>query len=360
MTKRLGASLFALVFVLVFALAGCQPAAPTPAPATEPPAAEEPAAEEPAAEEPAAEEPAAEEPVAEEPLKVALLLYGPLADTGWNATAYQGLLDAEEEFGVEVALSEDVPVPDIERALRDFASQGYDLVIGHSFPFLDPTMVVAPDFPDTHFSVTNGYLTAPNVTSFYIYEVESHYLAGVMSGLMTESNVIGIVGGVELPNLIANFNAFEDGVASVNPDATVLISYVGDWGDPAGGKEAALAQIANGADIILDEGAGSGLGVLEACSENDVPVISYVGLGTDAAPPVMVASILPNYRDLIRQEVEMLVNGQLVGEVALVTLATGILDVYMSDDVPADVQAAVEEAKQAILNGEIVVEEVFE
>lgn len=81
------------------------------------------------------EEPAAEEPAAEEPFKVALLLNGPLADTGWNATAYQGLLAAEEEYDVEVTLSEDVQVSDIEQAIRDYASQGYDLIIGHSFPF---------------------------------------------------------------------------------------------------------------------------------------------------------------------------------------------------------------------------------
>jgi basic membrane protein A len=348
--KRLGELLLLSVLLAALLLAGCQTTAPV----------EEPAVEEPAAEEPAAEEPATEEPAAEEPIKVALLLYGPLADTGWNTTAYQGLLAAEEKFGVEGTLSEDVQVPEIEQALRDFASQDYDLIIGHSFPFMDPMVAVAPEFPDSKFSVTNGYTSADNLASFYPMEVESHYLAGVMSGMMTESNVIGIVGGVELPNLVANFNAFKEGVVSVNPDAEVLISYVGDWGDPAGGKEAALAQINNGADILLDEASTSGLGVLEACEEQDVPVISYVGLGSDAAPPQMVASILPDFETLIQQEVELVVNDEFTGQVERPGLASGIVDLFMSDSVPDDVRAAVEEAKQAIINGDIVVEEVYE
>ena len=92
-----------------------------------------------------------------EKLQVALLLYGPLADTGWNGTAYDGLKQAESELGVDVSLAEDVKVPDIEAVLRDYASRGYDLVIGHSFPFAEPAMAVAPDFPDTIFTVTNGY-----------------------------------------------------------------------------------------------------------------------------------------------------------------------------------------------------------
>ncbi len=326
---KLSSAISLLLLVLVMFSTGCQAAPSTP-------------------------------PVTEEPIKVALLLYGPLADTGWNATAYQGLLAAEEEFGIEGALSEDVPVPNMEQAVRDYASQGYDLIIGHSFPFMDPMMAVAPEFPETKFAVTNGYLSAENVASFYPREVESHYLAGVLCGLMTKSNIIGIVGGVELPNLIANFNAFKQGVASVNPDAQVLISYVGDWGNPAAGKETALALINNGADILLDEAAGSGLGVLEACQEHDIPVISYVGLDSDAAPPQMIASILPDFVTMIKHEIELVVKGQFVGQVERPGLASGIVDLFMNENVPPEIRAKVEEAKQAIINGEIVVEEVYE
>lgn len=353
-----------LLLIGALILVGCQPAAP-PAeePAEEEPASEEEVAEEPAeepAEEEAAEEEVAEEPMEEEPLKVALLLYGPLSDTGWNGTAYQGLLDAEAEFGVEVAFSENLDIPDIEQAIRDYANQDYDLIIGHSFPFMDPMVAISPEYPETFFTATNGFLNTDNMASFFPTEVQSHYLAGILFGMMTESNVIGVVGGVELPNMIANFNALEEGVASVNPDAEVLISYVGSWGDPAGGKEAALAQFNNGADIMLDAGAASGLGTLEACAENNIPVVSFITMDSEAAPESMIGTILPDFREMIRQEIELVVNGDMTGTVYNLGLDSKVVHIIMSDDVPADVQAAVREAEQAILDGSLVVEAVYE
>ena len=174
----------AILLLTALLLFGCQTAAPTEAPKVE---------------EPPTAVPTVVEPAPGEGLKVALLLYGPLSDTGWNATAYQGLLDAQDEFGIEVAFTEDVQVPDIEQALRDYSSQGYDLVIGHSFPFMDPMVAVSPDFPATKFAATNGFAFTDNMASFFPFEVQSHYLAGILMGLMTKSNVIGVVGGVELP-----------------------------------------------------------------------------------------------------------------------------------------------------------------
>jgi basic membrane protein A and related proteins len=307
---------------------------------------------------PATEAPAAAEPT-KAPMKVALLTTGPLADSGWNGTAYQGLLNAQKEFGLEIAISEDVPPPDREQTIRDYASQGYSLIIGHDFSFMDPMVQLSPEYPDTFFSDTTGYTGTVNMASYYMYEVQSHYLAGIVMGRMTESNVIGIVGGVDLPTQDANFNAVKQGVASVNPEAQVLISFVGSWGDPAGGKEAALAQISNGADIILDAGAASGLGTLEVVAEKNIPVISFIPLDSEIAPEQMIGSILPNYEKMIRDQVALVVNGEFKGGVVRPDLASGIIQITMNDKVPADVQAEVEKVKQDIINGTLVIEEDF-
>jgi basic membrane protein A and related proteins len=308
---------------------------------------------------PSSESPAAVVEPAKAPLKVALLTTGPLADSGWNATAYQGLLDAQKEFGIEPAVSEDVPAPDREQTIRDYASQGYSLIIGHDFSFMDPMVKISPEYPDTYFSDTTGYTGTVNMASYYMYEVQSHYLAGIILGSMTKSNVIGVVGGVDLPTQDANFNALKAGVASVNPDAKVLISFVGSWGDPAGGKEAALAQINSGADIILDAGAASGLGTLEAVAEKNIPVISFIPLDSETAPKQMIASILPDYEKMVRDQVALVVNGQFKGGVVRPDLASGIIQISMNDGVPADVQALVEKAKQDIIDGKLVIEENF-
>lgn len=293
-------------------------------------------------------------------VKVALLLYGPLADTGWNATAYQGLLDAEKEYGIEIALSEDVPVPQMEAVMRDYASQGYDLIIGHSFPFGEPAMAVAPEFPDTFFVTTNGYVEAKNVATFNPREVEANYLAGVLAAKLTKTTKLGEVAGVELPNMIANDNALLLGAQSVNPDISFTFSYVGSWGDPAKGKELALAQIQDGVDVIIEAGAASGLGTLEACAEKNVTTISYISKDSEAAPRQMLASLLPNYRAMIKYEIELFLKGELEGKIYRPDLKSGLLDLFMTDDVPADARAAVEAAKQKIVSGELEVPEIFE
>jgi basic membrane protein A and related proteins len=333
------------VTVLLLVLTSCAPAA-TPAPQAQPATA---------APQPAA--PTAEP--AKKPLKVALLLFGPLADTGWNGTAYDGLKDAKDKLGVDISVSEDVKVPDMEAAVRAYGNQGYDLVIGHSFPFAEPTMKVAPEFPNTKFTVTNGFTMTNNVASFYPVEVQSHYLAGVMAALMSKSGVIGDIGGVELPNLVTNAKALELGAKSVNPNVKVLTSYVGSWGDPAKGKEVALAQIEQGADILLDEAAGSGLGVLEAAQDKKVPVVSYVVLNSGLGGDQLIGTLLPNYRKMVAEQVKLAMDGKLEGKIYPMDLASGMLDLYLNDKVPADIKAKVDEVRQQIISGKIKVPESF-
>jgi basic membrane protein A and related proteins len=335
---------FALV---VLALVSCAPAAPAPAPTAAPA-------------EPTAAPPEPTAAPAADKLKVALLLYGPLADTGWNGTAYEGLKDAEKAYGVQVAMSEDIQVPDIEAVMRDYAGQGYDLIIGHSFPFAEPAMKVAPDFPKTIFTVTNGYTQTTNVASFYPVEVQSHYVAGALAALMTKSGKVGIIGGVELPNMRANFNAFEMGVKATNPDVKVLSSYVGSWGDPAKGKETALAQLNDGVDIMFDEAAGSGLGILEAAQEKKVPVVSYVTLDSKLGGDQLIGTLLPNYRKMVSEQVRLATEGKLEGKIYSMDLASGMLDLFLNDRVPADIKAKVAEIRQQIIDGKIVVPENFD
>jgi len=287
------------------------------------------------------------------------LLEGPLADTGWNATAYQGLLDAQKEFGVQVAYEENVPHADEEQTVRNYASQGYNLIIGHDYSFMDPMTKLSTEFPNTFFSCTTAFQGTPNLAAYDMYEVQSHYLAGIVLGSMTKSNIIGIVGGVDLPTQDANFNALKQGVASVNPKAKVLISFVGSWGDSAGGKEAALAQINNGADVMLDAGAASGLGTLEAVAEKNIPVISFIPLSSPAAPKQLIATILPNYEKMVHDQVELLVEGKFQGGLIRPDLATGIIQINMNNGVPADIQAKVLQAKQDIIDGKLVIPENF-
>ncbi len=307
-------AIVALVFAGCTSVAPASPAAP--AAPTSPPQSASPTSE----------------PEADK-LQVALLLYGPLADTGWNGMAYDGLKEAETQYGVEISLSEDVKVPDIEAVLRDYASRGYDLVIGHSYPFAEPAMAVASSFPDTIFTVTNGYTQTVNVASYYPVEVQSHYLAGVLAALTTQSGKVGIIGGVELPNLRANFGAFEMGAKATKPDVQVVSSYVGSWGDPAKGKETALAQLNDGVDFIVDEASTSGLGILEACQEKKAPVVSYVTLDSGLGGDQLIGTLLPNFQKLVTEQVRMLSEGTLEGKIVTCPLHGSKFDVTTGKNV---------------------------
>ena len=199
------------------------------------PATEEPARDggtgcdpEPAATEPAAEE--APEPVEE--LRVAAVFPGTDQRRGFNQSGYEGLLAIEEQLGAEIAFSENTPVADFVNTYRDFADQGYNVIIGHGFEFGDMAMEVAPDYPDITFIVdSNPVVSAENVAGITGKTWEATYLLGVLAGLMTETDKIGGIAGFDFPILVAQMEAYRMGAESVNPDVEVTTVYIGSFED---------------------------------------------------------------------------------------------------------------------------------
>ena len=178
---------FALLAVLVM-LALVVTACPSAAPTTEPVPAEPAAPAEPAPAEPAPAEPS--EPATE--TKVAFVYVAPIGDLGWTWAHDQGRLMLEEELGVETAYVENVPEgPDAARVIRDFAEKGYNPIITTSFGFMDPTIEVAQEYPDTWFVHISGYKTAPNVSTVFAGIEEARDLSGLVAGAATESNIVG-------------------------------------------------------------------------------------------------------------------------------------------------------------------------
>lgn len=208
--------------------------------------------EEPAAEEPAAEEPA-EEAGADEPFKVAFVYVAPIGDLGWTWAHDQARLQMEEEFGdgIETAFIENVPEgPEAERVIRDFAQKDFDLIFTTSFGYMDPTITVAEEFPDTSFVHISGFKTADNVSTVFGRMYQPRYLSGLAAGAATESNVIGYVAAFPIPEVLRGINAFTEGVREVNPDAEVRVVWTNTWFGPPEEKEAAEALLAAGADVI--------------------------------------------------------------------------------------------------------------
>lgn len=188
-----------------------------------------------------------------EPLKVAFVYVAPIGDMGWTWAHDQARLEIEEEFGdqVETAYIENIPEgPEATRVIRDFAQKGYALIFTTSFGFMDPTIEVAKEFPDTWFVHISGYKTAPNVSTVFGRMEIPRYLSGIAAGEATESNIIGYVAAFPIPEVVRGINAFTLGVRSVNPEAEVRVVYTNTWFGPPEEREAAQALLDQGADVI--------------------------------------------------------------------------------------------------------------
>jgi basic membrane protein A and related proteins len=384
MKKTIYYLLLALAVVLSLMLAGCGnqggaerlPPTDTPVPAEEPAAEEEAATEEEgeaeaegeatAEEEAATEEETTTEEAAEEESAgaetsgekpgIALVLDGKIDDGGWNQAAYEGLKAAEEQYDIETAYSEEVPIPDYEKALRDYANQDYDLIIAHSSISKDAVFNTAKDFPELSFLWTDGDETADNVAVIRPMAHEASYLAGLLAGNLTKSNKIGMVGGIDIPSTHRSYAAFEQGVQEANPEAEILVNWIGSFLDVAAGKEAAQSQIEAGADIIFGNGDGQNIGVLQAASESETPAIGAVRDQFNVAPNVVLTSVEWGFGGGIPVVIGEFIDGDFSGKVYEIGLQDGAhLSPYHdnADKVPEEIQKLLEEKQQEILDGKL-------
>lgn len=231
---------------------------------------------------------------ADSAFKVALLTPGPISDQSWNGGAYSGLLAIRDSIGAVTSHIQTRTPADFEENFRQYGAQGFDLVFGHGFEFQDAAERVAPEFPGTVFIVVSGSRAKPpNVAPVTFGFEGASYLAGVLAGSLTRSGTVGTIGGTALPPVESSFRAFAEGARSVRPDVRVLSAFVGNWDDASAGRELALAQIRQGADLIFQNADAAGLGVFQAARQ--AGGIYVFGSNSDqnaVAPDVIVGSVV--------------------------------------------------------------------
>ncbi len=290
-------------------------------------------------------------------LRVALVLPGSISDKGFNESAYNGLKLLKDKLGVETSFSESTPSANFERVFRGFADDGNDIIIGHGFEFGDVAAKVSKDYPKQYFIVTNRPgISGPNLAGISPNGKDSAFLVGVLAGLTTKSNKIGVVIGFDFPTLIAQTEAFRLGVKSVNPKAELSVSYIGTFDDPAKGKEAALAQISTGADIIYQSADAAGVGALQAADEKGVKAIGWGVDQNSVAPKTVIATQVVDTATMMVQEVKLIMDGKFEGKTIDFGLDTGVVGVSDYHGlVPAEIGAQVEAWRQAIMSGALVI-----
>ena len=225
--------------------------------------------------------------------RVALLTPGPISDQSWNGGAYQGLLRVRDSMGAAVSHIQTKTPAEFDEQFRQYGSQGYNLVFGHGFEFQDAAKRVGPDYPRTVYVVTSGSSVAANVAGIEFGFADASYLAGMLAGSMTTTNVIGVIGGTELPPVKESFTAFTLGAKAMNSKVAVLTSYIGNWDDVSAGREQALAQIGRNADVIFQNADAAGLGVFRAARETKKALVIGSNSNQNAvAPEITIASVV--------------------------------------------------------------------
>jgi len=294
-------------------------------------------------------------------LKVGLVLStGGLGDKSFNDSAYAGLKEAEEKLGVQIKYVEPANVSEFDTFLREFAEANYDLIIGIGFQMKDSVVKVASEYPDNNFVMVDEPIDMPNVISATFNEPEGSFLAGALAGMMTKTNRVGFIGGIEVP-LIQKFgDGFMAGAKYVNPEITSFKAYVGGnspFNDPARGKEMALSMIDSKADIIYHAAAGSGMGVFEAAKERGIYAVGVDSNQDEVVPGTILTSML---KKVDRAVFTIIKNTQEKGfqagqmEFNLANDGVGITDLeYTKDQVGEDKLKKLEEIKADIISGKI-------
>ena len=184
-------------------------------------------------------------------LRVALLTQGPVSDAGWYAGAYEGLMLLQDSLGAQVSHQQTRTPAEFDEAFRSYAAAGYDLVFAHGFEYQDAALRAGEQFPEMTIVVSGGGRFAQNVVPLIFRLEQGSYMAGMVAGGVTRSGIVGMVGGVKIPSAEGTFRAFEAGAKAVNPSVQVLETFIGSWDDVAAAKEAAVAQIRRGADVLI-------------------------------------------------------------------------------------------------------------
>ncbi len=294
-------------------------------------------------------------------LKVALILPGRADDVSWNQASFEGMNAAVEalegEIEVELTVVEQVYDPvDIEPALLDYAQQGYDLIVGHGFQFQEPIIKVAEDYPDVNFAIGTGFKMAPNVGVYDVKLEQGGYLMGLIAGYLTKSNIVGVVGGVDVSEIHRGHVAFVLGAQAINEDVEVLSNFVGDFNDLAGAKEAALSQIKAGADVLWQSGDGIGIAVLGACEEEGILCMGNVANQNEIAPENTLASFVYDWGPVYKQMIEETVEGTFGNKYYWIELANEGVSVVYNEElveqyIDEELQAALDEAVEGFVEG---------
>lgn len=345
--QRMTKIVFSLLLVLAALVGAC--AAPVAAPAGDTAAP--------------AESAAGSEAATGELFRIAIVMPSSKEDIAWSQSMYSALVAVQAEMGgesaLQIAVSENMfQVADAAAAIRDYAADGNHLVIAHGTQYGNSMFEVAKDFPETSFAWGTATDTgaAEGFINVFAYEAnaqEGGYVNGVIAALLSQANIIGVVGPVEAGDAKLYIDGFIAGVKATEPDTVVNVSYTGSFGDTALAAEAANTHIKAGADVLTGS-AQQVVGAIGVAAENKVFWLGTQSDQTALAPEFVVTNQLYDWTAVVKDMIALHQSGTLGDKVYTLTLADG-LQMQLSDNAALndEIRAAAEAAIAGIKSGEI-------
>jgi basic membrane lipoprotein Med (substrate-binding protein (PBP1-ABC) superfamily) len=312
--------------------------------------------------EPPVQAPEATEPsVAVEQFRVAAVMPSTINDLAFGQAMYDALVRVQDDMGGPAAFdfvySEGMfVVDDAAAAIRDYASQGYDLVIAHGSQYGSSLQEIAPDFPDVSFAwgTTVDTFGQPNIFAYEAASQEGGYVFGVLAATLTGSNVLGVVGPIETGDARLYVDGFKAGALATKPEINVNVTYTGSFGDVTLASEAANTHIAAGADILTGT-AQMVVGAIGVAEQNDVLWFGTQSNQTSLAPQIVVANQVYHLEVAIHEIVGLIQAGTLGGKSFLINLANGgeVIEYNADYALPAEARALADATVQGIIDGTI-------
>ena len=216
-------------------------------------------------------------------VKIAMIVESTVDDKGWCQSMHDAIMAVQKKYGsalVEYSYSEKMKPVDAGSAARQYVAKGYDIIIGHGAQYKNVMLEMAEEFPKTTFAFgTSGEIGPKNVFTYMPESEETGYINGIIAGLVTKTNIVGIVGPVDGGDAARYNRGFVLGVKASNPKAQVQIAYTGSFGDFVKAAELAQTQIKAGADVLTGS-AQQALGGLRAVAEYKDKPIWWLGQDT--------------------------------------------------------------------------------
>jgi basic membrane protein A and related proteins len=299
-----------------------------------------------------------------EKMRIALVLPSTVDDLAWSQSMVEGLKAVQKKMGMDkmdLAISEKLgSAVDAGAATRQYAAQGFDIIIAHGSQYQSILPEIARDFPKATFAYGTGFQSGPNIFAYDPQAQDGGYLLGILAAKMTKSGIIGIVGPVEAGDAVKFNYGVQQGVTKTNPQVKVRVAYTGSFNDIVGAGELAKTHMAAGADILTGS-SQQAVGAVRAVAEK--PGKYWLSTDLDQSsigPDTVLASQVYSWEKVVDKIIDLRKKGTLGGQHLIISLADGPLEVKynsrLTSKIPKDVMDAIEKAKKDIISGSLKVE----